>query len=120
ECKFYQKVRGLWVDAVVTLAVGGHADPVKRTTHMLPEGYQKIWTTMAEHDAIDVRFGVQIKSIDRQLHDEIAPVIIKYTQDSSEVIEEEYDFLIYSGPHAQAHKYVKDLVEKETSIFNRL
>ena len=24
--------------------------------------YQKIWTTMAEHDAIDVRFGVQIKS----------------------------------------------------------
>mmetsp|Transcript_12694 Transcript_12694/g.30216 ORF Transcript_12694/g.30216 Transcript_12694/m.30216 type:complete len:629 (+) Transcript_12694:74-1960(+) len=120
ECKFYQYVRGLWVDAVVTLAVGGHADPVKRTTHMLPEGYQKIWTTMAEHDAIDVRFGVQIKSIDRQLHDELAPVIIKYTQDSSEVIEEEYDFLIYSGPHAQAHKYVKDLVEKETSIFNRL
>ena len=62
DCTFYQFVRGLWVDAVVTLAVGGHADPVKRTTHMLPEGYQKIWTTMAERDGIDVRFGVQIQS----------------------------------------------------------
>ena len=38
----------------------------------------------------------------------------------SKVIEEEYDFLIYSAPFAHSHKYVKDLVEKETSIFNLL
>lgn len=62
ECKFYQ----------------GHAVPVKRTTHMLHEGYQNVWTTMAERDAIDVRFGVQIQSIDRQLHDDFAPVIISH------------------------------------------
>ena len=122
KCEFYQRMRGVWVDAFVTMFVGGHADPVKRTTHMLPEGYQKIWTTMAEHDGIDVRFGVDIQSIDRQLNDPRAPVLIKYTQESQslEVIEEAYDFLIYSAPFSHSHKYVTDLVEKETSIFNRL
>ena len=102
---FLQSIRGRWVHDLTWLMVGGTADVVKRTTTMLPEGYQKIWTTMAESDALDVRYGVEILEIDRQLHDPTAPVRIKYTQSSNptEVIEEEYKFLIYSGPHAHAH-----------------
>ena len=33
--------------------------------------------------------------------------------------EKEYDFLIYSA-HVHAHKYVKDLVSEEASIFSKL
>ncbi|CAE7433247.1 unnamed protein product [Symbiodinium natans] len=119
---FLQSIRGRWVHDLTWLMVGGTADVVKRTTTMLPEGYQKIWTTMAESDALDVRYGVEILEIDRQLHDPTAPVRIKYTQSSNptEVIEEEYKFLIYSGPHAHAHKYVKDLATEEETIFSQL
>lgn len=86
-------------------------------------GYQKIWTTIAEKDGLDVRYGVEIldQGIDRQLDDPSAPVRIKYRQKGkNEVIEEEYDFLIYSAPHAHAKNFVKDVAIQEESIFSSL
>ncbi|CAJ1390134.1 unnamed protein product [Effrenium voratum] len=123
KSEFFQQIRGTWVRAVVTAIVGGAADVVKRTTTMLPEGYQKIWTTIAEKDGLDVRYGVEIldQGIDRQLDDPSAPVRIKYRQKGkNEVIEEEYDFLIYSAPHAHAKNFVKDVAIQEESIFSSL
>ncbi|CAE7783139.1 unnamed protein product [Symbiodinium pilosum] len=122
DSKYLQALRGRWVHDLTWLLVGGSANVVQRTTTMLPEGYQKIWTTMAKKDALDVRSGVEIQGIDRQLHDPAAPVRITYTQssDPTKVVKEDYEFLIYSGPHAHAHKYVKDLVPQEEAIFSRL
>lgn len=43
---------------------------------VLPEGYQKIWSTMAENDCLDIRVGADIleQGIDRQLHgDQVYP-----------------------------------------------
>ena len=39
---------------------------------------------------------------------------------TTDVRREEFDFLIYSGPHAHAHKYVSDVVAKEKHIFSQL
>lgn len=38
---------------------------------VLPEGYQKIWSTMAENDCLDIRVGADIleQGIDRQLNE---------------------------------------------------
>ena len=44
-----------------------------------PRTLRRIWTTIAEKDALDVRFGVEILAIDRQLEDKEAPVRITYT-----------------------------------------
>lgn len=119
--RFLQSMRGRWVRGLVAWLVGGKAKPVKRTTTMLPEGYEKIWTTMAEKDGLNIRFGVHIEEqgIDRQLDQPNAPVVIQYTQDG-EKKSEEFDFLIYSGPHAHAKTYVKDIATKEERIFSRL
>ena len=117
-----QSMRGCWVRGLVSWLVGGEAGAVKRTTTMLPEGYQKIWTTIAEKDGLDVRFGVDIleQGIDRQLASSSnTPIVIKYTQNGEQKTEE-FQFLIYSGPHAHAKKYVKDLADQEQSIFSKL
>ena len=120
--RFFQSMRGRWVRRLVSWLVGGKAGAVKRTTTMLPEGYQKIWTTIAEKDGLDVRFGVDIleQGIDRQLASSSnTPIVIKYTQNGEQKTEE-FQFLIYSGPHAHAKKYVKDLADQEQSIFSKL
>jgi len=116
-----QSMQGCWVWGLVSWLVGGDAKPVRRTTTMLPEGYEKIWTTMVEKDGLDVRYGVDIleKGIDRQLHNHSAPILIKYKQ-HGKLVTEEFDFLIYSAPHAHAQKYVKDVVSNEQRIFSQL
>eukprot|EP00438_Fugacium_kawagutii_P034655 Skav201621 [mRNA] locus=scaffold5983:38328:45523:- [translate_table: standard] len=114
-----QSIRGCWIQSLVSWLVGGDANAVKRTTTMLPEGYEKIWTTMAEKDGLDIRFGVDIMEIDRQLDKEDAGVLVTYTQDGQKKTEE-YDFLIYSGPHAHAKKFVKDVANQEQRIFSSL
>ena len=88
----------------------------------IPEGHQRLWTTMAAADGINVLYGVSILSIDRQLSDPDLPVRIQYTQKSrpEEVMEKEYDFLIYLAARVHARKYVKDLVSEEASIFSKL
>lgn len=76
---------------------------------------------MVEKDGLDVRYGVDIleKGIDRQLHNHSAPILIKYKQ-HGKLVTEEFDFLIYSAPHAHAQKYVKDVVSNEQRIFSQL
>lgn len=70
-----------------------------------------------------MRFGVNIVpgGIDRRLNDRNAPVRITYTvPPNKNVSTEEFDFLIYTGPHIHAHKYVADVVQVESSIFSKL
>lgn len=117
--KISEAMMGSGVQDLVRWLVGGTADVVARTTTMLPEGYQKIWTTIAEKDALDVRFGVEILNIDRKLNDPTAPVKIKYRQDGK-LVYEDYDFLIYTAPHVHAKKYVKDVTPEEERIFDSL
>ncbi|CAL1158919.1 unnamed protein product [Cladocopium goreaui] len=42
-------------------------------------------------------------------------MVIKYIQNGEKKMEE-FEFLVYSGPHAHAKKYVKDLVSQEQHI----
>ena len=119
--RVWQSLRGRWIKGLVTGLVGGEADPVKRTTTMVPEGYEKIWTTMAKKDELDIRYGIEIVEggIDRQLEKENAGVVVTYMQNGQKMTEE-FDFLIYSGPHAHAKKYVKDVAAEEQRIFSSL
>ncbi|GMH80711.1 hypothetical protein TL16_g08665 [Triparma laevis f. inornata] len=105
-----------FIKKVVGCMVGGGADDVYRTTTMLPEGYNKIWETIVTHNNLNVQFGADITSIDRQLFDPAAPVTITFSDGSST----DYDFLIYTAPHAHASKIVTDLTSSETEIFTSL
>ncbi|GMI11288.1 hypothetical protein TrLO_g10485 [Triparma laevis f. longispina] len=104
------------IKKVVGCMVGGGADDVYRTTTMLPEGYNKIWETIVTHNNLNVQFGADITSIDRHLSDPAAPVTISFSDGSST----DYDFLIYTAPHAHASKIVTDLTSSETEIFTSL
>ena len=105
-----------FVRQITKMFVGGDAAQVYRTTTMLPEGYGKIWPTIAAHHDLDIRYNTNIASIDRQLDDDEAPVLISLADDT--VLE--FDFLIYTAAHAHAYKIVGDLVEDETAIFESL
>ena len=83
---------------------------------MLPEGYGKIWSKIADAHSLDVRFSTDIASIDRQLDDASAPVLVALA--SGEVLE--FDFLVYTAPHAHSNKIVKNLHSEETAIFDSL
>ena len=106
---------------VATTLVGGQAGSVHRTTTMLPEGYGKLWQTIAAKDELDVRFGVNITDggIDRRLADPTAKVRVSYTQEQQQK-QDEFDFLIYTPAFADSHRYVKDLTSQEQGIFNQL
>eukprot|EP00520_Triparma_pacifica_P017886 CAMPEP_0118632508 /NCGR_PEP_ID=MMETSP0785-20121206/486_1 /TAXON_ID=91992 /ORGANISM="Bolidomonas pacifica, Strain CCMP 1866" /LENGTH=600 /DNA_ID=CAMNT_0006523291 /DNA_START=1 /DNA_END=1803 /DNA_ORIENTATION=- len=105
-----------FVRQITKMFVGGDAAQVYRTTTMLPEGYGKIWPKIASHHDLDIRFDADIVSIDRQLGDPSAPVIVTLADD--QVLE--FDFLIYTAPHAHSNKIVKDLHKEETEIFDSL
>lgn len=85
-----------------------------RTTTVLPEGFEKLWNTINDREELEVRFGVKDLVINRQLHDNSAPVLVSYTfsgttvnsdsQEENVVSNEEFDFLIYTGPHASVDK----------------
>jgi len=88
---------------------------------MMPQGFQKLWTTMVERDGLDVRLGVEIadNGIDRQLGHRQSGVKVSYRQDNSAWKTEEFDFLLYTAPFAHAQKYVKDLTTPEHDIFDK-
>jgi hypothetical protein len=112
-----------FVKDLATLLVGGGAEAVYRTTTMLPEGYGKLWQTIYEKDKLNVLFGIEIPQggIDRKLSVSGMPgVSITFQQNGGPGRTEEFDFLIYTAPHASAHKYVRDLTRKESSIFGML
>lgn len=119
---FGTSLRDWWVHKVARLLVGGDAESIRRTTTMLPEGYGRLWTKIVEQEKLDVRFQVEITAggIERQADDPAAPVRITYSQAGGPSVTEEYDFLIYTGPHAHAHKYVADLSAFEASLFSKL
>mmetsp|Transcript_82235 Transcript_82235/g.129453 ORF Transcript_82235/g.129453 Transcript_82235/m.129453 type:complete len:611 (-) Transcript_82235:16-1848(-) len=127
ECKLLAKTSNsapvrhfVWL--LTKTFVGGSAKTVVRTTTMLPEGYAKIWKTIYEKESLDVRFGVEIQNggIDRQLAQANAGVKVTYRQRGGSWRTEEFDFLVYTGPHAHAAKYVQDLTGAEKSIFDQL
>lgn len=105
---------------IANFIVGGDARAISRITTMLPEGYAKIWKRMHEKDNINVRFHVEIESIDRQLHDEAAPVKITFSEAGSKSQTEEFDVLVYTAPHGLAHSFVKDIAAEEQRIFEGL
>lgn len=107
------------VKEVAALLVGGRTGAAVDFLTMLPEGYQAIWTTMAATDGLDVRLGVDVKSIDRQLDAPDAPVKIYFAQGGQD-LQEEADFLINTAPHALANSYMPDLTESEKTIFDDL
>jgi len=111
-----------FIQLLTKLFVGGSADAIARTTTMLPEGYGKLWKNIHETDSLDVRFGVEIAmaGIDRQLEEEAAGVKVTFRQDGGESRTEEFDFLMYTAPFAHANKFVKDLAESESGIFDQL
>jgi len=102
--------------------VGGNAEEVSQVATTLPEGYEKIWRTIHEKESLDVRFGAEIApgGIDRQLGQSGAGVKVTYRQDGGAWKTEEFDFLLYTAPHAHSSKYVMDLTVQESSIFRRL
>jgi len=89
---------------------------------MLPEGYGKLWKTIAEKDDLHVKFGVEIKEsgIDRQLDQPDAGVKVTYRQDGGAWLTEEYDFLLYTAPFTHSDNFVKDVTKEEYSIFTQL
>jgi len=127
ECKLMAKASDsapmkAFVHLLTTFFVHGDAANVFRTTTMLPEGYGKVWKTIYEKDALDVRFGVEIAKggIDRQLDQNNAGVKVTFRQNGSPWRTEEYDFLLYTAPFAHASKFVKDLTMNEDAIFSQL
>jgi hypothetical protein len=111
----HAEFNNFWQNTVAELLLDG----VKDVTTMLVEGFGKIWPTIVERDDLKVLYGVEIESIDRQVDNPSAKVLITYKQNGESEVKD-FDFLIYTAPHAHAHKYVKDLSDSESSIFSKL
>mmetsp|Transcript_82512 Transcript_82512/g.163871 ORF Transcript_82512/g.163871 Transcript_82512/m.163871 type:complete len:639 (-) Transcript_82512:59-1975(-) len=100
------------------LLVGGGAAAVSRLTTMMPEGYAKLWNRIYEKDQLNVSFNVEIEDKGIQRRPD-GTVSIKYSENGGPPIDNEYDYLIYTAPHALAEKYM-DLTTAEQKIFQRL
>lgn len=90
-----------------------------RVAASLPQGFGRLWASMVKRDKLNVKFGVEIAEIDRQLDDPDAPVRITYAQGRKDRTKN-YDHLIYTASHANADNYVKDLTDNERAIFSDL
>jgi Flavin containing amine oxidoreductase len=120
-----------FVKLLTDLLVGNNAGVSNGFLFLQPEGWQKLLTTIADKEELNIQLGVTDLQVDRSLDDDRAPIRISYNQvltgfpdgvpgSQPNFVEEEYDFVIYTAPHAHAHKYVVDLTEQETKIFDKL
>jgi hypothetical protein len=86
-------------------------------TRMLPDGYETLWRTMAEKDALSIRFNTDIHRIERQTPE--AEVSIDCTDSDGVRRQEVYDFLILTMNLRDALALV-NADETESRLFGAL
>ena len=86
-------------------------------TRMLPDGYQTLWRTIAEKDALSIKLSTDIHGIERQTSPE--KVSIDYTDSEGVRQLEAYDFLILTMNLRDALALM-DADETESRLFGAL
>jgi hypothetical protein len=71
-------------------------------------------------DKDPVHFNIEDLSIDRQLNDADAPVKVHWKGGDGKIHDEEFDFLMYTGPLKFMERYVHDVQKEEQDIFSKL
>ena len=89
-----------------------------KITKMLPDGYEALWRTIAEKDALTIKFNAAIHSIDRQAPE--GKVMIDYTNGEGTRQFAVYDFLILTMNLRDALELIKDPTETELRLFTTL
>jgi hypothetical protein len=86
---------------------------------VLTSGYQLIWETIAKQDLLDIKLGVHVKSIDRNLKgDRKSPIVISGTNSDGDEFKMECDFLIIACDYKQFSEVFSDTTDEEAELFN--
>merc|ERR1719498_1560668 len=109
------------VELIADAIVGNYAEAVTRTTTVLAEGYGKLLSTIHKTLNLNVKFGVEISSVDRKLtQGPNFPLEVTYTQNGGSAVTESYDFLMWAGPLKHSVKYFANATDMEKTYFGSL
>jgi len=87
---------------------------------MLAQGFESVWTELAERSVTDLRLGASVKRVDRTpRHDDNAAgtaIVVHYTQDGK-ADHVDCDFIIFAVPGRQALSLISDPAPHENEAF---
>jgi protoporphyrinogen oxidase len=85
---------------------------------VLNTGYQSLWETIAKKDLLDIKLGVRVKSIDRDLKgDKTSPIVICGSDAEGEELKIECDFLVLACDYKQFLEVFTDTTDQEAELF---
>eukprot|EP00462_Mataza_sp_D1_P021030 CAMPEP_0175127690 /NCGR_PEP_ID=MMETSP0087-20121206/4521_1 /TAXON_ID=136419 /ORGANISM="Unknown Unknown, Strain D1" /LENGTH=510 /DNA_ID=CAMNT_0016409685 /DNA_START=139 /DNA_END=1669 /DNA_ORIENTATION=+ len=112
---------GLWFVTPEAVEAYVHSKLNKdvKTVQLVRTGFSSLWKSMVEKDKISVRYGVDIKSIDRSLSDPCRPITVKASIEGKEETVEG-DFLVFAAPTKLFPHLVNDATDFEKQIVDGL
>jgi len=86
-----------------------------RVVNVFKTGFQTLWEEIAKKDGLDIKFGTQIKKVNRNLQNPKEKVVITAQNDKGEEVIYKCDFLMVACPLQFSLQFIEDTtpVEKE-------
>lgn len=89
------------------------------TKSMFVKGYGALWDKIVDQDQLKIRYGVNIKSIERS-RGEMDTVVVEGTNGDGSELKESFDWLFLGAPLKHCAAYMKDLDTEEHDIFQSI